>query len=104
MAPKGARDLPPPAFADLTRPSDPTNASQKQLRFAGGADRKRRLPVKEKNGGGPGGDDLPLSAFAEPSEPSELAPEDNPKEQLTHNQEENPQAVVKKPSKQDSKL
>ena len=65
---------------------------------------KERLPVGEKNNGGPSGDDLPLSAFAEPSEPSELAPEDNPKEQLTHNQEENPQVVLRKPSMQKPKL
>lgn len=99
-----AKYLPPPGFADPTRPSDPTNASQKLLRFAAGADMKERLPVGEKNNGGPSKDDPPLSAFAEPSEPSELAPEDDPKEQLTHNQEENPQLVLRKPSMQKSKL
>jgi hypothetical protein len=67
---------------------------------------KERLPVggKNHNDDGPEEGNLPLSAFAEPSEPSELAPEDNPKEQLCHNQEENPQIVVRMPSKQNSKL
>jgi hypothetical protein len=36
----------------------------------------------------------PPSAFSEPSEPSELKPEDKPKSLLTGPQEENPQVVV----------
>ncbi|KZT07764.1 uncharacterized protein LAESUDRAFT_724760 [Laetiporus sulphureus 93-53] len=37
---------------------------------------------------------LETSRFAEPSEPSDNRPEDNPKEQLMGNQEENPQVVA----------
>ncbi|OJA11143.1 hypothetical protein AZE42_02381, partial [Rhizopogon vesiculosus] len=85
-------------------PSDPTNGSQKQLIFGEGAGMKQRLPAGEENGGGPGGEDPQHSAFAEPSKPSDLAPRDNPKKQLTGNQEENPQAVLRKPSQQKSKL
>lgn len=36
----------------------------------------------------------PASAFSEPSEPSDIIPADKPKEQLTNQQEENPQVVV----------
>lgn len=43
------------------------------------------------------GKNLPPSSFAEPSEPSDHAPEDNPKGQLTKPQEENPQAIAHKP-------
>ncbi|THH14112.1 hypothetical protein EW146_g6185 [Bondarzewia mesenterica] len=35
------------------------------------------------------------SAFSEPSEPSNLSPEDEPREQITGEQEENPQLVLK---------
>ncbi|KAG8977993.1 hypothetical protein FRB90_008612, partial [Tulasnella sp. 427] len=48
-----------------------------------------------KNTNGP-----PPSAFAEPSEPSDRAPEENGKEQLTNPQEENPQLIAHKPGKQ----
>ena len=37
----------------------------------------------------------PTSAFSEPSEPSDIMPENNPREQLTRPQEENPQAMLK---------
>lgn len=43
----------------------------------------------------------PPSAFSEPSEPSELKPEDKPKALLTGPQEENPQVVVTKDKKHD---
>ena len=43
---------------------------------------------------------LPTSAFAEPSEPSNRAPEDNSKAQLTGPQEENPQVIAHKPKSQ----
>ncbi|KAJ3841765.1 hypothetical protein F5878DRAFT_445402 [Lentinula raphanica] len=39
---------------------------------------------------------LPASAFSEPSEPSELAPGNKPKDQITKPQEENPQVVLVK--------
>ncbi len=42
----------------------------------------------------------PASAFAEHSEPSDRAPEDNPKSQLVKPQEENPQVIAHKPGKQ----
>ncbi|KAG8960602.1 hypothetical protein FRC03_006351 [Tulasnella sp. 419] len=45
-------------------------------------------------------DNPPSSAFAEPSEPSGHAPEQNPKEQITNAQEENPQVIAHKPGKQ----
>ncbi len=47
-------------------------------------------------------DKLPESAFAEPSEPSDRAPENNPKPQLVNSQEENPQIIAHKPGKQSS--
>ena len=37
---------------------------------------------------------VPASSFAEPSEPSQLRPEDKPKDTLTGEQEENPQVVM----------
>ena len=37
----------------------------------------------------------PTSAFSEPSEPSDIVPENNPREQLTRPQEENPQVVLR---------
>lgn len=39
---------------------------------------------------------LPDSAFAEPSEPGDHAPEQNPKSQLKGPQEENPQVIASK--------
>jgi len=39
-------------------------------------------------------EELPVSAFSEPSEPSQLSPAENPKEQITGEQEENPQVVL----------
>ncbi|KAJ3780823.1 hypothetical protein GGU10DRAFT_380189 [Lentinula aff. detonsa] len=48
---------------------------------------------------------LPTSAFSEPSEPSELAPGNNSKDQVARPQEENPQVVlVKDHSHQDTQL
>ncbi|KAJ3980643.1 hypothetical protein F5890DRAFT_1557518 [Lentinula detonsa] len=44
---------------------------------------------------------LPTSAFSEPSEPSELAPGNNSKDQVARPQEENPQVIlVKEPPHQ----
>jgi hypothetical protein len=37
---------------------------------------------------------LPPSAFSEPSEPGDIAPKDKSREQVSREQEENPQAVV----------
>jgi hypothetical protein len=42
----------------------------------------------------------PPSAFSEPSEPSDLKPEDKPKDQITKPQEENPQVIVTKNKEQ----
>ncbi|EIM91123.1 uncharacterized protein STEHIDRAFT_107746 [Stereum hirsutum FP-91666 SS1] len=38
----------------------------------------------------------PASAFSEPSEPSDIKPADSPKEQITKQQEENPQVMMTK--------
>lgn len=46
----------------------------------------------------PRAEKLPPSAFAESSEPSGSAPGENPKEQITSAQEENPQIIATKPS------
>ena len=43
---------------------------------------------------------IPAHAGAEPSEPSELRPEDEPREQLRGEREENPQVVMHRPGKQ----
>ena len=43
---------------------------------------------------------IPAHAGAEPSEPSELRPEDEPSEQLRGEREENPQVVMHKPGRQ----
>ena len=43
---------------------------------------------------------VPPSGSSEPSEPSEVRPEDKPKEQLTGEQEENPQVVAHRPGGQ----
>lgn len=43
---------------------------------------------------------VPPSASSEPSEPSEIRPEDKPKKQLTGEQEENPQVVAHRPGGQ----
>ncbi|KAJ3490827.1 hypothetical protein NLI96_g1148 [Meripilus lineatus] len=43
---------------------------------------------------------LPPSGFSEPSEPSDLSPEQNPRSQLTSNQEENPQIIAQNPGYQ----
>ncbi|KAF7794829.1 hypothetical protein EIP86_005971 [Pleurotus ostreatoroseus] len=40
------------------------------------------------------------SAASEPSEPSALRPEDKPRAQLTHEQEENPQVVAHRKGRQ----
>ncbi|KAJ3735196.1 hypothetical protein DFJ43DRAFT_1151356 [Lentinula guzmanii] len=39
---------------------------------------------------------LPTAAFSEPSEPSELAPGNNSKDQVARPQEENPQVILVK--------
>ncbi|KIK96037.1 hypothetical protein PAXRUDRAFT_826422 [Paxillus rubicundulus Ve08.2h10] len=57
-----------------------------------------------KNSGGRGGNDPPVSAFAEPSDPSDEAPAEHPHDQLTNQQEENPQVILKMPLKQRTKL
>lgn len=43
---------------------------------------------------------VPPSGSSEPSEPSEIRPEDKPKKQLTGEQEENPQAIAHRPGGQ----
>jgi len=43
---------------------------------------------------------VPASSASEPSEPSEVKPEDKPREQLTHEQEENPQLVAHQQGRQ----
>ena len=43
---------------------------------------------------------IPAHAGAEPSEPSELRPEDEPREQLRGEREENPQVVMHRPGRQ----
>ena len=43
---------------------------------------------------------VPAHASAEPSEPSEVKPEDKPREQLQGEQEENPQVVMHRPGRQ----
>ena len=43
---------------------------------------------------------VPPSGLSEPSEPSEVKPEDKPKKQLQGEQEENPQVIAQKPGKQ----
>ncbi|KAH8100116.1 hypothetical protein BXZ70DRAFT_1008624 [Cristinia sonorae] len=43
---------------------------------------------------------VPPSGFAEPSEPSQITPENKSKKQLTEEQEENPQVIAQKPGKQ----
>ncbi|KAJ8496590.1 hypothetical protein ONZ51_g1020 [Trametes cubensis] len=43
---------------------------------------------------------VPPSSFSEPSEPSQLRPEDKPKDTLRGEQEENPQLVAHKKGRQ----
>ena len=43
---------------------------------------------------------VPPSGASEPSEPSEIRPEEKPKKQLTGEQEENPQAIAHRPGGQ----
>ena len=43
---------------------------------------------------------VPPSGFSEPSEPSQLEPEDEPKQQLRGPQGENPQIIAQNPGKQ----
>jgi len=43
---------------------------------------------------------VPPSGLSEPSEPSQVKPEDKPKRQLAGEQEENPQVIAQKPGKQ----
>ncbi|EKM58402.1 uncharacterized protein PHACADRAFT_252691 [Phanerochaete carnosa HHB-10118-sp] len=43
---------------------------------------------------------VPPSGSSEPSEPSEIRPEDKPKKQLKGEQEENPQVVAHRPGGQ----
>lgn len=43
---------------------------------------------------------IPAHASTEPSEPSEIIPEEKPREQLQGEQEENPQVVMHKPGRQ----
>ncbi|TBU24012.1 hypothetical protein BD309DRAFT_568837 [Dichomitus squalens] len=43
---------------------------------------------------------VPASSFSEPSEPSQLRPDDKPKEALAGEQEENPQLVAHKEGRQ----
>ncbi|TCD64280.1 hypothetical protein EIP91_004288 [Steccherinum ochraceum] len=43
---------------------------------------------------------IPPGAASEPSEPSQIKPEDKSKKQITSQDEENPQVVVQKPGKQ----
>jgi len=57
-----------------------------------------------KSSEGRGEDDPPVSAFAEPSDPSDEAPGEHPHDQLTNQQEENPQVIMKTPLKQKTKL
>jgi hypothetical protein len=45
---------------------------------------------------------VPPSAASEPSEPSEVRPEDKPKKQLKGEQEENPQIVAHRPGGQEA--
>ena len=59
---------------------------------------KRRRTIPAMAPGKP--ERIPAHAGAEPSEPSELRPEDEPREQLRGEREENPQVVMHKPGRQ----
>jgi hypothetical protein len=107
MTPKG-KDLPPPSFPAPTEPSETVpNPGDKQARKSH-SERQELLGWQESEGRksseGRGEDDPPVSAFAEPSDPSDEAPGEHPHDQLTNQQEENPQVIMKTPLKQKTKL
>ncbi|KIJ66731.1 hypothetical protein HYDPIDRAFT_26157 [Hydnomerulius pinastri MD-312] len=105
MAPK-TKDLPPPAFIEPGKPYEMvSDINEEQARDSQKKDLLGQQGHEgEKSSEGPGGDNPPVSAFAEPSEPSGDAPGEHSRNQLTGQQEENPQVIMTKPPKQKTKL
>lgn len=105
MPPK-SQQLPPSAFSEPSEPSQlkPGDKPKEQLRGSQEENpqivvtRPERADVKKKHDGPSFGKaqekDLPPSAFAELSEPGDLAPKDKSRKQVSQTQEENPQVVV----------
>ncbi|KAF7973498.1 hypothetical protein HWV62_15000 [Athelia sp. TMB] len=91
MPSKSARFEPPPAKPHHN-PQDHVNKG------AGSRDTQVASTSKPRKAAEPGhGEKIahpPVSAFSEPSEPSQGAPGESPTKQLTGSQEENPQLVA----------
>lgn len=99
MPPK-AEKLPASAFAESSEASGAAPGEHPKEQITNAQEETpqavAKKPGHKKPGHGVTVEDPPPAAFAEPSEPGNASPGENPKEQITSSQEENPQMIARK--------